>query len=63
VESKKLVKKQRALRFMFQLNEELHRELKIAAALRNMSMSLILHKAIYQYLRRGDKDESKLDIS
>ncbi len=58
MESKKIHKEQRSCRFVFQMNEALHKEIKVAAALRNMSMSLIMHKALYQYLRREIKEEN-----
>lgn len=39
------------------INEELHKDLKVAAAMRGISMSLLIHRALYKYLRIEDIDK------
>jgi predicted HicB family RNase H-like nuclease len=51
----------RRTNIILRVNKELHKDIKIAAAIRNISMSLLIHRAIYQYLRIDQKNESKLD--
>jgi hypothetical protein len=47
--------------FVFQLHEDLHAKLKATAAMRGISMSLMMHKAIYQYLRKTADNAEEID--
>jgi predicted HicB family RNase H-like nuclease len=43
-------------RMTLDMHNDLHKRLKIEAALRNISMNLLVHKAIYYYLYEKKED-------
>jgi len=44
---------------ILRVHKKFHKEIKVAAALRNISMSLLIHRAIYQYLRTTEEEIMK----
>jgi len=44
---------------ILRVHKKFHKEIKVAAALRNISMSLMIHRAIYQYLRTTEEEIMK----
>jgi hypothetical protein len=46
-------------RIVLEVRQELHKEVKVASAIRNISISLLIHRAIYQYLRKEERDNLK----
>jgi len=53
-ENKKLYK-----RLGIDMRIDMHAQVKAAAALRNISMNLLVHKALYNYLKRSDDMPTK----
>lgn len=41
---------------ILRVHQDTHTEIKVAAAMRNISMSLLIHRAIAQYLRKELKN-------
>jgi hypothetical protein len=37
------------------MRSDIHSQIKAAAALRNISMSLLVHRAVYNYLKEEDR--------
>jgi predicted DNA-binding ribbon-helix-helix protein len=46
---------------VLQVHPQFHMEIKTMAAMRDMSMSLLIHKAVYQYLRKEVVEAEKED--
>lgn len=49
-------KRENRKKIIFQVHQDLHKEIKTVAAMCNISMSLLIHKALYQYLRKEMKE-------
>jgi predicted HicB family RNase H-like nuclease len=44
-------------KFLMTMNSNFHQEVKIAAALRGISINLLIHRALYKYLRIEDRHQ------
>lgn len=47
-------------RIIFEVPEEFHRDIKVAAAFNNMSMNCWIHRALYERLKREAEQFNKL---
>ncbi len=48
---------QKSKNFIMRVSEKMHTDIKTAAAIRGISISLLIHRALYRYLRIEDIDK------
>lgn len=49
-------------RILFELSEEMHTDIKILAARFHISMTLLIHRAIIEYIKKETKYDSKSNL-